>query len=377
MGISGTIGVNLCWLVPGVVGGSEEYTLRLLRAVDRLGDDNLWIRLYGQRELFEAHPDLASRFECRSAPGPAAVKGARIGLEHTWLAAATRGDDIVHHAGGVVPAVRSTPTIVTVHDLQPLEMPQYFSKTKQRWLATMLPRSVRAARLVLCPSEFTAERLRLLLRVPNDKLRVVRHGHEAIEPGVLDADAHDRLTRRFGPFVLLPAISYPHKRHADLVVALDRLRDRCPELSVVMTGRPGPETANLRQLAARLRLQDRVHDLGRVSEEELDALYRSAVALVFPSEYEGFGNPILEAMARGTPVITTDAAALPEVVGAAGITVPTGHPVALADAIARVTEEPDLRRQLSAAGIERATQFSWLDAGRDLVDCYRQALRPT
>ncbi len=253
-------------------------------------------------------------------------------------------------------------------------MPQYFSTIKKRWLATMIPRSVRAARFVLCPSEFTAGRICSLLGAPEDKLRVIRHGHEDCEPGVLDAEVDAELRDRFGRYLLLPAITYRHKRHADLIVALDRVRDRFPDLSVVITGRPDSEAEAISNLIDRLNLGERVHLLGRVSEERLDALYRSATALVFPSEYEGFGNPVLEAMARGCPVITTDAAALPEVSGIAGLIVPTGHPVALAGAIARVLDEPGLAEELRAAGIERAKQFSWKRAGTELADCYREAL---
>ena len=370
----GTIGVNLLWLVPGVVGGSEEYTLRTLRALDQLGGDDLWIRLYGQRELFEAHPDLTTRFEVEVCPDVISAKATRIAAENTWLAAVSRNDDLIHHAGGVVPFVRSQVSVLTVHDLQPLEMPQYFSALKKRWLATMIPRSVRAARFVLCPSDFTAARISSLLGTPTSKLRVIRHGHEECEPGVLDAETDIDLRKKYGRYLLLPAITYPHKRHADLIVALDRLRDRFPKVSVVITGRPDSEAAAIANLIDRLKLQDRVHLLGRVSEGELDALYRSAAALVFPSEYEGFGNPVLEAMARGCPVVTTDATALPEVSGMAGLIVPAGHPIALAGAIARVLEEPGLAEELTMAGIERAKQFSWRRAGTELADCYREAL---
>lgn len=368
------IGINLLWLVPGVVGGSEEYTLRLLRGLDLLGYDDLWLRLYGQPQLFERHPDLAGRFEVEVGP-KAPSKFSRILLEHSWLATATRHDDLVHHAGGLIPALRSCPSVLTIHDLQPLEMPEHFSSTKQRWLATMLPRSVRSARLVLCPSQFTADRVRSLLGTPAGKVEVVRHGHEPVEPGVRDLDVDRRLRARYGRFLLLPAIAYAHKRHVDLIDALDRLRHRFDDLSVVLTGRSGPETQALTALTEELGLSDRVHQLGRVSEEELDDLYRSATALVFPSEYEGFGNPVLEAMARGCPVITSDAAALPEVVGSAGLMVPSGHPVALAAAIARVVSEPGLGDELARAGIERSRQFSWDEAGRRLAECYRRALR--
>jgi alpha-1,3-rhamnosyl/mannosyltransferase len=369
-----TIGVNLLWLVPGVVGGSEEYTLRLLRGLDRFGHDDLWIRLYGQRVLFDAHPDLQNRFEVEVCPDVAA-KSLRVVAENSWLAAVSRKDDLVHHAGGVIPFVRSQVSVLTVHDLQPLEMPEYFSAAKRRWMATVIPRSVRAARLVFCPSEFTAHRISSMLGAPPSKLRVIRHGHEECEPGVLDPERDRRFRARFGRYLLLPAITYRHKRHADLIVALDRLRDRFPDLSVVITGRPDSEAEAIRRLTSRLDLVGRVHMLDRVSENELDALYRSASALVFPSEYEGFGNPVLEAMARGCPVVTTDAAALPEVAGIAGLIVPARHPVALAGAIARVLDEPGLAEELTAGGVERARRFSWRDASAELGDCYREALQ--
>lgn len=372
----GTIGINLLWLVPGVVGGSEEYTLRLLRALDRADNDDLWIRVYGQADLFAAHPDLLNRFECQVAPSFLKHKALRIASENSWLAAVSRHDDVVHHAGGVIPAIRSNPPLLTIHDLQPLEMPEHFSAVKKRWLSTMIPQSVRAARLVLCPSDFTAQRIQLLLGIGPDKLRVVRHGHEPVAPGITDQAFDDEMHERYGRFLLLPAIAYPHKRHTDLVLALDRLRDRFADVSVVMTGRPGSETTAISELADRLELSDRVHQLGRVSAERLDALYRSALALVFPSEYEGFGNPLLEAMARGCPVIATDATALPEVLGSAGLTVPTGHPAALAASVARIIDEQGLREELVEAGIERAKAFSWLEAGATLAACYREALHP-
>ncbi len=370
-----TVGVNLLWLVPGVVGGSEEYTLRLLGALDQLRCDDLWIRLYGQSSLFEAHPDLGRQFETQVAPTWGGSKPARIAAENTWLAAVSRLDDLVHHAGGVVPLVRSQSPILTIHDLQPLEMPEHFSPAKRRWLGTMLPRSVRAARLVLCPSRFSADRVRDLLGVAPERLRVVHHGHRPTEPGVQSEETDADLRARYGRYLLLPAIAYPHKRHADAVEALARLADRHPDLSLVLTGRPGPETPALHQLAAERGVEDRVHHLGRVPETDLDALYRSAAALIFPSAYEGFGNPVLEAMARGCPVVCTDAGALPEVLGEAGLMVPVARPGALAAAVARVLDEPGLADSLREAGVARAARFSWLDAGRELAAAYRDAGR--
>ncbi len=369
------VGVNLLWLVPGVVGGSEEYILRLLRAVDRLDPGDLWIRLYAQPELVAAHPDLLDRFETRLGPSKLGSKPARILAENSWLARVTRQDDLVHHAGGVIPMIAPTPAVVTIHDLQPLDMPENFGPARRRWLKTVLPHTAQTARLVLCPSSFTAGRVLELLDVDSQRLVVVPHGHEPVESGIVDPAAHQGNLDRFGRFLLFPGIAYAHKRHIDLIDALDLLGDRFGDVQLVMTGGPGPESAKLAEHIVKLGLQDRCHVLGRVSEELLDSLYRSAQALVFPSVYEGFGNPALEAMARGCPVITTTSASLPEVVGSAALLVEPRDPTGLSTTIARVLDDKNLRQELSMAGVRRAEKFGWRSAGETLLGAYRDALR--
>lgn len=368
------VGVNLLWLVPGVVGGSEEYTVRLLRALDRLDPEDLELRIYAQPSLAEAYPDLTNRFETIVAPAVLSNKVARIGADATWLVRAARNDDLIHHAGSVVPLTSPRPYVFTVHDLQPLDLPENFSLVKRNWMKRMLPPSIRNATLALCPSQFTADSITRHVDWSVDRIRVVPHGHEPVDAGVAHADVAADLQRRFGRYVLLPAIAYPHKRHVDLLDALGRLADEIPDLAVVFTGGPGPETPALDEHAQSLGLADRVHRLGRVSEGELDGLYRSAAATVFPSTYEGFGNPALEAMARGCPVIATTAASIPEVVGDAGLLVEPRSPDALADAMRRVLGDPELDAQLRAAGPVRAEHFGWKGAGEALVSAYRDAL---
>jgi glycosyltransferase involved in cell wall biosynthesis len=143
---------------------------------------------------------------------------------------------------------------------------------------------------------------------------------------------------------------------------------------LVLTGRADGETPAVAERARALGVAERVHQLGRVPESELDALYRSATAMVFPSVYEGFGLPLLEAMARGCPVIATDAAAIPEVVGDAGLVVAPASPDALARAIERVLTEDGLRADLAARGRSRSAEFGWRAAGLSLLDAYRGAL---
>ncbi len=370
------VGVNLTWLVPGVVGGSEEYTLRLLLAVPSLLPDHLRLRIYGRPDLLDAYPDLAGGAEYVTTP-PVRSKAARIALEHSWLAHRSRNDDVVHHAGGTVPYVRAKPTVVTVHDPQPLDHPENFDPVKRRWLALALPHSVRVARLVLCPSRYTADRLRQLLAVPEHRVRVVPHGHRVAGGPAGDAPSWSSRVagasiepERFGRYLLYPAIAYPHKRHCDAVRLLACLGPGLDDVQVVFTGRPGPESGAIHAEAARLGVADRVHHLGRVPAPDLEDLYRSAAALVFPSAYEGFGNPALEAMSLGCPAVVSDAGALPEVVGDAGLVVPVGDVTALAEATRSVLVDRRLADELRAKGRARARCFDVGIAAARLADVY-------
>ncbi len=375
---SATVGVNLTWLVPGVVGGSEEYTVRLLEAAGPRLPAGLRLRLYARPDLIETHPGLADHHELVEAPIPPGGRLGRVAQEATWLAAHSRHDDVVHHAGGTVPLARPGPVAVTVHDLQPLEQPENFGALKRRWLRWSLPRAVARARLVLCPSHHTAERLASVLGVPAERIRVVHHGHRAPTEadGGLGPGAGVDPAERFGRYLLYPAIAYPHKRHADLVRLLDRLGPDFDDVAVVLTGRPGPEDGAIRSEAHRRGLDRRVHQLGRVPRPELDALYRSAQALVFPSAYEGFGNPAVEAMGLGCPVVASDAGALPEVVAQAGLTVAVGDIDGLAGAVARVLTDRDLADELRGRGRRRAADFDVEVAADRLIEVYRELAAP-
>ncbi len=368
------IGINLTWLIPGVVGGSEEYTMRLLEAVPDFLDSRLELRIYGRRQLFRSYPRLADLHRIAVMPEPALPgalsKVARVGLEQTWLAAASGGDHVVHHAGGTMPFLRRQPGIVTVHDLQPLEMPEHFHPVKRRWLARAIPASVRSARLVLCPSRHTAARIHELLGVPEHRLRVVHHGHRhRPAEGEIGLDP-----TRFGRYLLYPAIAYPHKRHVDVVRTVAGLGSDLGDVSAVFTGRAGPELEVVRSEAKRLGVSDRVHILGRVPTEDLQELYRRAVALVFPSAYEGFGNPALEAMSIGCPAIVSDGGALPEVVADAGLVVPVGDVDGLVRAVTDVVEDPALADDLRHRGRSRAAEFDIGIAARTLAEVYGEVI---
>ncbi|MEM7324294.1 MAG: glycosyltransferase family 1 protein [Actinomycetota bacterium] len=368
------LGVNLAWLVPGVVGGSEEYTIRLLQAVGGYLSPGIRLRLFARADLLATYPDLGGQFETVEVPATTS-KVARIAVENSWLAVRTRQSDAVHHAGGTVPFLRTAPAIVTIHDLQPLDLPENFHPAKRRWLQRAIPAAAKAARLVICPSHFTASRLHERLGVPGDKLRVVPHGHNPASGQTLDLrDVLDLSNpeARYGRYLLYPAIAYAHKRHIDLVRALDVLDGQFDDVAVVFTGRAGPEMPAVLAEAERLGVGERVHALGRVPAAELEALYRSAVAMVFPSGYEGFGNPALEAMNFGCPAIVSDGGALPEVVEDAGLTFPVGNVGAMAAAIGKVLADPLLADDLRRRGFDRAARFDVGIAAWRLAEVYRE-----
>ena len=164
---------NLSWLVPGAIGGAEEYTVRLLRAVAVEAHDGIDVELAGPVGLRLAHPDLTEAFPTRLYRGPAAHRPYRVATESTWLRRVTDGADLVHHFGGRLPGRRTEPSVVTIHDVQPLDLPENFSPLKRAYLSRALPRTTDGARIICTPSTWSAERIVDRLGVEPDKMRVV------------------------------------------------------------------------------------------------------------------------------------------------------------------------------------------------------------
>lgn len=375
--MSARVAVNLLWLVPGKVGGSEEYLTRLLRGVAQHPPDDLDVELFVAAPFVEAHPDLAEAFPTRVWPGDGHSKTHRVLAENTWLGSRLRagGFELVHHGGGVIPAANPTPAIVTIHDLQPLVLPANFHPVKRAYLGTMLPRSVAKARLVLTPSDQVGRTVVDLLGVAPARVRTVPHGIEPVTGGNSSACAAVR--RRYGlgdRFFLYPAVTYPHKNHVLLVQAFAEVVAERPDVHLVLTGGASTGEEALLGEIDRLGLGGSVHRLGRIARADVDALFDGATALTFPSRFEGFGAPVLEAMARGCPVIASDAASLPEVLGGAGLLVSPDDLGGWSHAMLGLLDNPARCRQMGNAGRHRAQAFSWGCAATALTDAYRSAL---
>ncbi len=374
------IGVNLLWLVPGVVGGSEEYTTRLLRALAEQAPPDLHLTLFALASFAEAHADLVAAYPTVTAQLDGRNKAERVAAEATWLAreAGRRHLDLLHHAGGVIPpgpAVARIPAALTIHDLQPLLMPENFSVVKRRWLAAMLPRSARRARVVLTPSEPTSASVVDTLGVAPDRVRTVPHGVEAPRPA--PAGRCSRCASATGSgteLVLYPAITYPHKDHLTLVRAFARLAADRPDATLVLTGGAGSAEAEVAAAVRASGVGDQVRRTGRIPWSDLDALYELASVVAVPSRFEGFGAPALEAMAAGAPLVAADATALPWVVGDGRPPGPGGDEVAWAEALARPARRPRGAAPAARGRRARAATFSWARAASALAAGYRRAL---
>ncbi len=281
--------------------------------------------------------------------------------------------DIFHSTDFVLPPVRQARTILTVHDLTFMRLPHCAEAGLRAYLSRVVPRSIERADLVLADSQSTKNDLIELLGVPPDKIEVVYAGVESRFRPMEGEVALQRVKRRYGldfPFILSLGTLEPRKNFTGLIEAYALLKDK--GLKLVIAGGKGWLYEEIFARVEELGLKDKVIFPGFVADEDLPALYNLARLFVFPSLYEGFGLPPLEAMACGTPVVTSDRPSLPEVVGEAGLMVEATDSQALAKAIERALTDEDLRQEMKEKGLKQAARFTWDAAAEKLLEVYRR-----
>jgi glycosyltransferase involved in cell wall biosynthesis len=337
------IGISLLTLDPSTVGGTQTYARGLVEALAAHG--TIDYRVFVSEIAAEAGGDLRTivvpEFPAgRSRPGRVLGLAAATLWDRRLRRALAREQVQAFHFPLTVMLPRvGVPAATTIHDLQHEAFPQFFSRPQLTYRRHLYGRSVRASRLVVAVSEHVGDDLAERLGYPRDRVRVIYHGVD-----------HDRFRpngRAREPFLLYPANWWPHKNHELLLEAFAPVRAERPDLRLVLTGAGHPGG-----------LPDGVSSLGRVSDDRLADLYQSAAALVFPSLYEGFGLPPLEAMACGCPVAASRAGALPEVCGEAAVYFDPMSVEDIARGIGDVLDRPP------AGGVERAAHFTWEEFAR-------------
>jgi glycosyltransferase involved in cell wall biosynthesis len=291
------------------------------------------------------------------------------------LAARARSHDadLVHCPAPYWPRVPDRPLVVSVHDLLALENPELFTRAMVAQIRLTAVAFLRRADRVLVGSTYTKEAVASLVGYPADRIDVTPYGVDArFRPVTAESD---RLHRRFGiaaPYVLCVGTLEPRKNLVAAVRAFRHVIRAIPEATLVIAGSQGWRNASFEH-----ELQHSSGEVvltGRVGDEELVQLYAGASGFLFPSLFEGFGFPVLEAMACGTPVISSNTTSLPELVGDAGLLVAPDDLYSMASAVIRVLEDAELAADLRRRGLARAERFSWDGCAAATVDSYRRAV---
>jgi glycosyltransferase involved in cell wall biosynthesis len=331
--------------------GDETYVRNLLRELEAL-QPPLELAAVTRRPDLVPPPVRAVRLGARNQPLRMAV--------HLPLLLRRLQPALAHFLYVVPPAYRG-PAVVTVQDLSFERHPELMGARDRFFFRTFVRPSVRRAARVLTGSEWTKRDLVERYGVDPAKVLVTPYGVDPLFGP--DGPAADG-----APYALFVG---GLERRKNPLAALEAIALTDAGLRLVVAGPDKGGRSDLDRAIARLRLEGRVELCGHVGLEELAALYRGASCLVFPSRYEGFGLPVLEAMASGTPVVATTASSVPEVAGDAAILVDPGDPVALASGIERAIAD---RERLRAAGLERARSYTWTETARRTLEVYRELL---
>jgi glycosyltransferase involved in cell wall biosynthesis len=356
-----------CW--HSVPGGTAVAALELVRALQLRGD----VELVGVAALHREPPDepWEPPLPVRSLPLP------RLALYESWhrlrrpsVERATGPVDVVHATGIAMPPA-TKPVVTTVHDLAYLDYPEMFSRAGLRFFRRALELTIAEATLVLCSSRSTLARCREA-GFDEARLRHVPLGVQVVAPSELQVD---EMRARFGierHYILWTGTVEPRKNLRGLLRAFELIDT---EIDLVLVG-PSGWNEDLEAAVGSLPegVRTRIRRLGWVSRSDLEALYAGAAVFCFPSLLEGFGFPVVEAMAHGTPVVTSTGTSTEELVeDDAGLAVDPHDSQAIADAVSRILMDPELATRLRKAGLARSARYTWDRTARLVRDAYREA----
>ena len=360
--------------------GINGYIYQLLRHLPEVGGDEtplLQYRAYLHDARFEAPPGLSVSRSRWDTGGP----WQRIAWEQTRLAALSRGLDLLHGLAFATPLACACPTVVTVHDLSFLRFPNAFRRFNRSYLSFITRISTRRAARVIAVSESTRQDVIRFFGVPGERVVVVPNGvAETFQPADPAAVADFRRNKGLPEhFILFLGTLEPRKNIVRLLEAYALWLHGRPASAkdvptLVIAGAKGWFYETIFARVNELGLAEHVIFPGFVPTEELPWWYRAAELFVYPSLFEGFGLPVLEAMACGTPTITSNASSLPEVAGDAALLIDPEDTEGLAGAMAHVLAEPEVAAKMRAAGLRQAARFSWARTAAQTAAVYRTVL---
>jgi glycosyltransferase involved in cell wall biosynthesis len=356
--------------------GISHYVEQTLAQLGQIDQENLY-DIYTTRGLDAAALGLPPHFRVHPSILPTINPRVRIPWEQLIAPVLLRasGADIFHGVHSVVPLSCPVPSVVTIHDLAFIRFPQTFRAYNRAYLDFATRMSARRAARILVVSEHTKREVIGMLGVPAERVIVTPNAaRDHFRPPV-SAVLNAFRTRHHLPerFVLYVGTLEPRKNLTTLLDAYAEVSRRFPDVPLLVGGGKGWLYDTIFERLNTLGLRDKVTFVGYLDEDELPLWYAAATVFVFPSIYEGFGMPPLEAMACGTPVVTSNTSSLPEVVGDAGLMVDPHSADALADALTRVLSDRELHADLAERGLRRATTFTWRTTAERTLRAYQEA----
>jgi len=359
--------------------GTGSYTYKLVEHLLRFDDENEYLIFWPDDA---PPPEFVHKHNVKVLYGAARTNLNRVGYEQVKLPAIIRREkpDVVHFPASIsavlplVSTMGGARTVVTVHDLAFAADARFTTFGKRCYYRATMYRSARRCDMVITDSECAKRDIVKLVGIPEDGVVVVPLGVDAQFAPVEDAAELESALSRYGvrrPYLLYVGTIEPRKNVQRIIEAFDSVADRIPH-TLVIAGREGWKTGNIFRAANRARHSDRILFAGRIDSSDLAAVYAGAAAFIWPSLYEGFGLPPLEAMACGTPVVTSNTSSLPEVVGDAALKVNPESASEIADAVVRCVEDAELRVELIRLGKERADSLTWQATARATLEVYKR-----
>ncbi|MCZ2079466.1 MAG: glycosyltransferase family 4 protein [Bryobacteraceae bacterium] len=360
------IGVNALYLIPGGVGGTEIYLRSILAAMACIDGENEYF-LFTNRETGADLVPAAPNFHFCPQAVSARSRPARILWEQTALPLAlvkTR-IDVLFNPGFTAPLLCPCPMVTVFHDMQHKRHPEYFRWFDLPFWRMLLLQAAVESHTLIAVSEATRNDILKYYRLPEKRIRVIPHG---VDPLLF------HIGERTGNFILCISTLHPHKNLERLVRAFANFRRAHQAFRLVLAGLRGFHAEEIERLIKSLNLEAVVEITGWIPREQLRDLFRRAWAFIYPSTFEGFGMPVLEALAAGIPSACSDIEPLACISGSAALHFDPDDENAIANTLAVVTGDAEVRERLIAAGPLRARQFSWKTTARETLDALGGAL---
>ena len=370
------IGIHAVTLLPRLTG-RETYVQSLLGALAQIDQSNEYCVLVSpaNRHLFE-RPE--GNFHTITVRLPSLPSRRLWETAYLHLSPLVRGLDVIHLPEAPVPFFQPPKAVATVHDILPVLYPEFFARKARVYYQKALSLGARHLTNIIVSSEQTKADLMERFPVEPERIRVIYHGIGHQFRTVKDAGLLQQVRERYGlpeRFILYVGTVEPRKNLVRLIRAFRRLRQRGLPHALVIAGNRGWLCDDIFQEASKGEAAGNVLFTGHVAADDLPHLYGAAALFVYPSLYEGFGIPPLEAMASGIPVVCSNRSSLPEVVGDAALLIDPEDEQAIAAAIEQGVQDEGLRARLRRKGLERASLFSWEKAARETLQLYEDTCR--